>query len=240
VIPRSPFQRSLADVVRARHSTRGFLPTQAVPRAILIEALKLAQLAPSNSNIQPWHFDIVEGQSRERLCSSLHEEARVHPKVVAQLPPSFRARRFELGTSVYGAMGIERDDKDGRLAAQMRNYSGFDAPTIGIISIHRELGPVDMMSVGMWLQTFILALTERGVQSCVQAALATHSDVVSRVLDLPADRSVLCGIAIGYEDPLFKANHIHTPRGDYQEHVRFVDDEAVQPKKVRETSTDDQ
>ena len=43
----------LEQAIRERHSTRMFLPNQAVPRQVLDEALALAQCAPSNSNIQP-------------------------------------------------------------------------------------------------------------------------------------------------------------------------------------------
>jgi len=45
----------LEQAIRERHSTRRFLP-RPVPRALIDEALALAQQAPSNSNIQPWQM----------------------------------------------------------------------------------------------------------------------------------------------------------------------------------------
>src|SRR5262249_16211279 len=56
----------LEQVIRERHSTRLFLP-QPVPRALVEEALVLAQHAPSNSNIQPWHMVFASGPPRDRL-----------------------------------------------------------------------------------------------------------------------------------------------------------------------------
>ena len=47
---------NLDDAIRSRHSTRMFLPQKPVPRALVDDALALAQCAPSNSNIQPWHI----------------------------------------------------------------------------------------------------------------------------------------------------------------------------------------
>jgi len=50
--------------------------------------------------------------------------------------------------------------------------SGFDffgAPLAGILSMHRDLGPADALSVSMYLQTLILALTARGLSTCVEA-----------------------------------------------------------------------
>ena len=214
---------SLSTLVLRRHSTRLFLPDHCVPRSTLLEALHLAQHAPSNSNIQPWHVEFVEGERRSRLCAALLEESRLHPREMAALPPCFAPFRRALGSQVYGSMGIARDDFASRAAAVARNYDAFGAPTIGIVSVHRELGPVDHLSVGMWLQTLLLALTERHVDSCVEASLATYHEVVRRELHLPDERVVLVGIAIGYADPNFPANHICTPRNPLDLHVTFLD-----------------
>src|SRR6516162_989229 len=61
--------------IRERHSTRMFLPQQPVPRALVNEALALAQLAPSNSNIQPWRMVFATGPARARLVEALLEAA---------------------------------------------------------------------------------------------------------------------------------------------------------------------
>ena len=48
----NPETVSLADALRRRRSVRGFLD-KPVPEAVLKEVFELAQLAPSNCNIQP-------------------------------------------------------------------------------------------------------------------------------------------------------------------------------------------
>ena len=72
--------------------------------------------------------------------------------------------------------------------------------------MHRDLGPADALSVGMFLQTLLLALTERGLGSCV-----------------PTELSILCGLAIGYPDPEFPANKLHIAREPIGENVVFLD-----------------
>jgi nitroreductase len=106
----------LEQVIRERHSTRLFLP-KPVPRALVEEALALAVLAPSNSNIQPWHMVFACGQARDRLVKALLEEAQRRPPKIPPLPESFKHFRSELGAQVYGAMGITREDKAGHTAA---------------------------------------------------------------------------------------------------------------------------
>jgi nitroreductase len=90
--------------------------------------------------------------------------------------------------------------------------------------MHRDLGFPDAIGVGMFLQTLLLALTERGLDSCVQVSTALYPDVVRAQLDIPDDYTVLCGICIGYADPAFPANNIETPRNPVAENVVFLDD----------------
>lgn len=205
-------------IVRFRRSTRRFLPAP-VPRDLLADSLSLAQLAPSNSNIQPWRIVFAEGCPKDRLRDALLREVKVNPRETAPLPGAFRAHRSALGALVYGAMGISREDKTARAAAVLRNYEFFGAPTIGILCMHRDLGPVDAVGVGMYLQTLILGLTARGIGTCVQASLGTYPEVIRRELSIPDELAILCGLALGYADPDFPANHLAIPRQPVEDNV---------------------
>jgi hypothetical protein len=44
--------------------------------------------------------------------------------------------------------------------------------------MHRDLGPADAVSVGMFLQTLLLALTERALGSCVEVSIAGYPEIV--------------------------------------------------------------
>lgn len=61
---------TLEQCVRGRHSTR-FYKDDPVPLDILRECLELAQLAPSNSNIQNWRMALATGQARDRIVEAL-------------------------------------------------------------------------------------------------------------------------------------------------------------------------
>ena len=209
------------NLVRSRRSIRGFLPTP-VPRELLIEALSLAQLAPSNSNIQPWRLFLMEGDSLERLREALRVEVKANPRVLAPLPASFREYRRALGTIVYGSIGIARDDEAGRVKASLRNYEFFGAPMAGILCMHRDLGLVDAVGVGMYLQTLVLGLTARGIGTCVQAALTTYPEVIRRELAIPDELVILCGLSLGYADPHFPMNHLQIPKQPVDKNVSIL------------------
>ncbi|MDG4667096.1 nitroreductase [Mycobacterium sp. 236(2023)] len=214
----------LDDVVNRRRSVRMFLPDRPVPDDALREALTLAMRAPSNSNVQPWRVFLASGARRDKLAAALSAEVRVNPPVSLGLPDSFAELRRELGALVYGSMGIARDDAEGRWNAQLRNFEFFHAPVAGIVAMHRDLGLADAVGVGMFLQTLLLALTERGIDSCVQVSTALYPDIVREQLGIPDDHTILCGLCIGYADPDFPANRLAIPRNDISENVVFVND----------------
>jgi nitroreductase len=214
------------DVVRERRSSRMFLPDKPVDRELLDEALALAMRAPSNSNTQPWHVFLATGQRRARLIDALLAAVHANPPAIgsAGLPPSFAHLRRQSGALIYGAMGIERNDAAGRWNAQLRNWEFFRAPVAGVVCMHRDFGHVDAVGVGMFLQTLLLALAERGIGSCVQVSIALYPDVLREQLDIPDELTVLCGMSIGYADPAFPANHLEIPRNPVSQNVVFLDD----------------
>jgi nitroreductase len=213
----------LEQVIRERHSTRLFLP-KPVPRELVDEALALAVHAPSNSNIQPWHVVFASGPPRDRLVKALLEEAQRRPPNIPPLPESFKHFRSELGKQVYGAMGIPREDKAGHMAAVLRNWEFFRAPLAAIVCMHKDLGPADALSVGMFLQTLLLALTARDLGTCCEVSIAGYPEIVREQLAIPAELSILCGVAIGYPDPDFAANKLQVGREPIGKNVVFLDE----------------
>jgi nitroreductase len=211
------------EVVSERHSTRMFLRDKPVPRELLDEALSLAMRAPSNSNVQPWRVFIASGPRRDRLVEALLEAAAVELPVTTGLPETFIPLRQQLGALVYGSMGIARHDVEARRLAQLRNWEFFRAPVDAVVCMHRDLGLVDSLGVGMFLQTLVLALTERGLGTCVQVSIAAYPGILRAHLDIPDELTVLCGLAIGYPDPAFGGNSLAVPRNPVETNVVFLD-----------------
>jgi nitroreductase len=214
----------LEQAILDRHSTRLFLRDKPVPREFVIEALELAVHAPSNSNIQPWQVVFASGPARDRLVEALLEQAAVESPAVPVLPESFAHMRRDLGALVYGSMGISRHDAEARRLAVLRNWEFFRAPLAGIVCMHRDLGYVDGLGVGMFLQTFLLALTARGLGTCVQVSIAGYPETIRQQLGVGEDMRILCGLAIGYPDPEFPGNAVRVPRHPLDANVTFVDE----------------
>jgi nitroreductase len=207
----------LDQAIRERHSTRLFLP-QPVPRELVngpVCAIELQHPAVAYG-VRIWSMP-----GPPRRCPDRRAQRR--PPNVPPLPASFQHFRNELGAQVYGAMGISREDTARHAAAVLRNWEFFRAPVAGIVCMHRDLGPANALSVGMFLQTLLLALTERGLGSCVEVSISGYPEIVRAQLAIPTELSILCGLAIGYPDPEFPANKLHIAREPIGENVVFLD-----------------
>lgn len=85
-----------------------------------------------------------------------------------------------------------------------------------------HLGLADALGVGMYLQTLLLALTARGLGTCVEVSIAGYPEIVRAQLAIPAELSILCGLAVGYPDPDFPANKLHIGREAIEKNVVFL------------------
>lgn len=212
--------------IRTRRSVRGFLP-EPVPEATLREVFELAQWSPSNCNIQPWVPHVVSGDALRRLGTAMCEAAEAGQPYDPDWPADgkyqgiYRERQYDAAARLYGAMGVERRDLEGRRAAYLRNLRCFDAPHAAFIFMHRPFDAREITDVGMYAQTLMLALTSRGIASCAQGALGLYTGIVRRHLGLDEDHRLMFGVSFGYEDPSVAANATRTVRAPLEQAVRF-------------------
>ena len=212
--------------IRERRSIRGYLP-EPVPDDVLREVFLLAQLAPSNCNVQPWAPHVVSGAALDSLQAELVAAADALEPHRPDWPADikfegiYRDRQVEAGARLYGAMGIERSDRAGRHAAFVRNQASFGAPHVMFIFMPKPFDTREAVDAGIYAQTLMLALQARGIGSCVQGALRLYPDIVRRHLGLPESQRLLFGLCFGYEDTSVKANATRVDRVSLEEAVIF-------------------
>ena len=214
--------------IRERRSVRGFLP-KPVSRDVLEQVLGLAQHAPSNCNVQPWRVYIASGDALEELRTALIQAVTSNASPVMVTPidefvGGYRDRQVACAVELYSKMGIERDDRLGRLKASLRNFEFFDAPHVAYICMAKSFGIGVALDVGMYVQTLMLAMQSRGISSCAQAALRSFPELVGEQLGIPDDEQILCGLSFGYEDPSVPANQTRQPRDPIASNVFFRGD----------------
>lgn len=216
-------------IMSARHSCRAFRPDP-VPRATIEAILATAQKTASWNNTQPWQVTIASGAARDRFRAAMVERAASGGAHASDLPfPSeyrgvYLDRRRACGFQLYGAVGIERGDREAYRRQTLRNFELFDAPHIAIVTTDEAIGVYGAVDCGAYVSNFMSAAQARGVATIAQAALAVHSDLVRDLMDIPAGRLVVCGISFGFADAAHPVNGYRTPRASLDEAVRWIED----------------
>ena len=218
----------VTQAVAERRSVRGFVERPVDP-ALLVRLVEQAARAPSGGNLQPWHVDIVTGESMRRLKKVMREtlaSGRLEAAEYAIYPPDlvapYRDRRFEVGMALYAALGVERGDREGRVVEFRRNFDFFGAPAGLFVTVDRRMGPPQWSDLGMMLQSFMLLCVEAGLATCAQECWAIYPATVKAFLGTPAERMVFCGMAVGYEDAAAPANRLRTMRAPVGEWLRVL------------------
>ncbi|HWU26720.1 MAG TPA: nitroreductase [Rhizomicrobium sp.] len=220
---------NVSQAVRARRSIRAFL-NKPVPEALLKEVVELASRAPSGGNLQPWRIYVVSGLPLANFKIRMAERLTVNPDsdpleyhvYPASLWEPYRAHRFRVGEQLYALMGTSREDKAGRIRWFQRNYQFFGAPVALFTYIDNRMGKPQWSDLGMYLQTVMLLLQERGVDSCAQECWSNYHAEVRALLNPPAELMLFCGMAIGYADYEAPLNRLVTERAPLGEFASFL------------------
>ena len=219
---------TLEQALKERRSVRGYTE-QPVPQDVMEEVFSLANLAPSNCNIQPWKVFVASGAVRDELRRRMMEKVMAGVMVNPDFEhlPSFsgvyRQRQVDCAVELYGNMGIGRDDRAGRMRANLRNFELFDAPHVAFIGMEKTFGVTVGMDVGMYIQSLLLTMTSYGISSCAQGSMRYYPDDVREIFGEPDTTGILCGISFGYEDETVDANRTRVGRAPLAENVQFLD-----------------
>jgi nitroreductase len=140
-----------------------------------------------------------------------------------QQSPRHLARLQSFGAAMYDALGIRRDDKEGREEQRRQNAISFGAPVLLVCYLERFHTAPQWSDMGMWLQTIMLLLREEGLDSCPQEWMALHGRLIKEQVGVSdADFIFFCGLAIGRRQPNLPVNNYERERVPLDEQVRFL------------------
>lgn len=217
------------DVVRSRRSIRGFLD-QPVPQQLIAEVLELAMRAPSSFNNQCWNFTVVTGAPLDAIRRGNTEgilsgqpDSREFRRFDT-VPDLHRGRQIAIAKQLFGAMGIERDDKEGRQDWVLRGFRQFDAPVSIVVTYDRVLLGSDIapFDCGAVTNALVNAAWSRGLGCVINSQGIMQSPVVREHAGIPDDQVIMICVAMGWPDHDFPANAVVSERKGVEEAVRFV------------------
>ena len=220
----------VSDAITGRQSIRAFLSEKAVTDEQIEGLLNVAARAPSGSNIQPWHVYVVRGERKAAIteaCSARFLNGDDGAYEYHYYPRAWRepyiGRRRQTGFGLYGLLGVDRHDVASVQGYRVQNYQFFGAPVGLFFTIDRDMEQGSWLDYGMFLQSFMLAAREEGLESCAQAAFCPYYDSVMPLLGAPEEQMLVCGMSLGYADPDALINTYRTPRLDARDFMTVLD-----------------
>ena len=220
----------VSEAIIGRQSIRAFLADRPVSDEQIESLLSVAGRAPSGSNIQPWHVYVVRGERKARIteaCSSRFLSGDEGAYEYHYYPRDWRepyiGRRRQTGFGLYGLLGVDRHDTASVQNYRVQNYQFFGAPVGLFFTIDRDMEQGSWLDYGMFLQSFMLAAREAGLESCAQAAFCPYHDSVMPILEAPEEQMLVCGMSLGYADPDALVNTFRTGRLEPREYMTVLD-----------------
>jgi nitroreductase len=217
------------EAVDSRIACRWFLDKPVDPN-IVKDLIVRAQRAASGGNLQPWFVYVLAGSAmtefKKRAAGAVEGKnprtfETEYPIYPQKLWEPYHERRDHHGVQMYGALGIGRDDHEGRLNQHKLNYRFFNAPVGLFISIDRKLGPGQWADLGGFIHALAFLARGYGLDTCPQEAWARLYRVVGEFVKIPPEQMLFCGMAIGYGDHSHPANSFRSPRAALSEFCRF-------------------
>jgi nitroreductase len=217
------------DVVNGRRSIRGY-KQEPVPKALIEDVLALAIRAPSSLNTQPWNFYVVAGETLDKIRSGNVErnlagvpdtrEFRSHGAYGGE----HRERQIEIAIQLFGAMGIERHDKEKRQDWVLRGFRQFDAPVSIVVTYDRSIhgGDIGPFDCGAVTNALVNAAWSKGLGCVINSQGIMQSPVVREHAKIPDDQVIMICVAMGFPDDSFPANAVVSRRKSVEEAAVFI------------------
>jgi nitroreductase len=217
------------DVILGRRSIRGYKPDP-VPRKLIEEVIGLAMRAPSSMNTQPWNFYIITGEPLTRIRAGNTERnlAGVPHSREFRIGQPFanqhRERQIGVAKQLFAAMGIAREDKDGRQDWVLRGFRQFDAPVCVIITYDKVLADSDdtPFDCGAVATALVNVAWSRGLGAVINSQGIMQSPVVREHAGIAEDQVIMKSIALGWPDETFPANAVVSERKPVADATVFV------------------
>ena len=209
---------TLAELVEQRVSVRQFRPDPVSPGHIR-EMVRLAGLAPSPNNQQPWRFiaitnkplleemaDAVRGRLRALMPAAMSEDARR------------AAQRVEWFSTFFAdaplVMAVTRQPYQSVIARAVAGSS------MSAADINAMRGHPDIQSIGAAIEHLLLAATALGYGSCWLSGPLIAREALEGLLGVQGPQQLAALVAVGV--PAAPPNGCHDRR-PVEETLRFIE-----------------
>jgi len=215
----------LQTVIEERKSVRAFR-SEPVPKETIEEILRLAIHAPSAINLQPWEFHVVMGEEKDRLSRRLiksYREKQIScgPSTVKPLPKTFGKRGFKTLQGMNPFFEEMKVSSDRFINEGSCDFYG--APVAVLVFQDDSFSEAAFIDIGAALGYFVLAAHASGLGACPIGLINAYGEEIKDLLNVPENKRLVIGIALGYPDPENPINRFKSYREPLEKVVRWVE-----------------
>jgi len=211
--------------MKERKSIRAF-KSDPIPMEKIKEILKLSILAPSAINLQPWEFIVVVGEEKERLSRRLikaYREKQIScgPGTVKPLPKTIAkrgAKTLELMNPFFEEMKVNSDQ-----FINEGSCNFYGAPVAILICQDDSFSKARLVDIGLTLGYFILTAHDFGLGTCPIGLITAYEDEIKDLLNIPDNKAVVIGVALGFPDWESPINRFKSSREDLEKVVKWIE-----------------
>jgi nitroreductase len=98
----------------------------------------------------------------------------------------------------------------------------YGAPAAVLVCLDSLFPPVRMLDVGLALGYFLLASQARGLGTCPVGLILAYEEEIKEHLNIPEEKQLLLGLALGYPDPTAPINGLNSDREPIDKMVRWI------------------
>lgn len=218
---------NVSDAIKKRRSVRAY-KDQAVDADLIRQIFIQAQDSPSNCNTQPWHVVVVSGEARDNIEKAMVADIMGGKQPTPHFTPGdqglkdeFRKRQIDCAIALYDSVDIKYEEKDKRQQLMLRNWQFFGAPHAAFFSMPKSMSEINAVDMGIYLQTIMLLMTEHGLASCPQGALAMYTESVHEMANIPDNHAIMFGLSFGYAAEEDAINNFEVGRDSVDSCVEF-------------------
>jgi len=208
----------LADLMEKRVSVRQFRPDP-VPPGDVREMVRLASLAPSPNNQQPWRFVAV---TRKALLREMAGAVSARLQALLPEPASEDARRARQRVEWFSTFFA---DAPLVMAVTRLPYTSVVAralsgSSLSAADINALRGHPDVQSIGAAIEHLLLAATALGYGSCWLSGPLVAREALEALLGIEAPQQLAALVAVGVPAAAPGTEHDRRPVDDI---LRFLD-----------------
>jgi nitroreductase len=215
----------LAAIINERTSTRMFM-TRDVPRESIENIIKLAGRAPSALNLQPWEIYVISGEEKSRLSRLLLKSYRERqvacsPKTSRPLPSDYARRSANLPEYLNTYLKEHSISFTQYINEGSCNF--YSAPVALIICLDKIFPKDRLVDIGIFFGYFLMAAHDTGLSTCPMGLISEYQDEVKYLLNIPDDKEIVLGLALGYADRNAYVNGYKSGREDINNFVHWIE-----------------